>query len=196
MFLATSKPSTSKPSTEARLAPVDVRHAPLFCFTLLVTASALASFVLACATPFAAFAVIAAAMLPLQSALLVVAGAWLVNQGIGFGVLHYPIDATTIAWGFVIGAAALAATLVAAFALQALRTTRATLVFPVASIAAYVAYELTLLAATPVLGGTAAFTVDIVARLGLTSIGWLIGLAAICEIVRLIIVMHRNRQRS
>ena len=196
MFLATSKPSTFKSCTEARLAPVDVRHAPLFCFALLVTASALASFVLACATPFAAFAVIAAAMLPLQSALLVVAGAWLVNQGIGFGVLHYPIDATTIAWGFVIGAAALAATLAAAFALQALRTTRATLVLPVALIAAYVAYELTLLAATPVLGGTAAFTVDIVARLGLTSIGWSIGLAAICEIVRLIIVMHRNRQRS
>lgn len=191
MFLA-----TSKPFTEARLAPVDARQAPLFCFALLVTASALASFVLACATPFAAFAVIAAAMLPLQSALLVVAGAWLVNQGIGFGVLHYPIDAATIAWGFVIGAAALAATLVAAFALQALRTTRAPLALPVVLVAAYVAYELTLLAATPMLGGTAAFTADIVARLGLTSIGWLIGLTAICEIVRLIIVMHRNRQRS
>jgi hypothetical protein len=196
MFLATSKPSPSKPSTEARLAPVDARQAPLFCFALLVTASALASLVLACATPFAAFAIIAAAALPLQSALLVVAGAWLVNQGIGFGLLHYPIDATTIAWGFVIGAAALAATLIAAFVLQALRTTRALLALPAALVAAYAAYELTLLAATPVLGGTAAITADIVARLGLTSIGWLIGLAAICEIVRLSIAMHRNRQRT
>src|SRR5947209_18388535 len=96
-----------------RLAPVDARHAPLFCFGLLTAASCLASFALACATPFAAFAVIAAAMLPLRPALLVVAASWLVNQGIGFGVLHYPIDATTMAWGIVIGTAALTATRVA-----------------------------------------------------------------------------------
>jgi hypothetical protein len=184
---------TSASSHEARLAPVDARHAPLFCFGLMVTASALASLVLACATPFAAFAVIAAAMLPLQSALLVVAGAWLVNQGIGFGLLHYPIDASTFAWGFVIGAAALAGTLAATVTLQALRTTRAVLALPVALVAAYAAYELTLLAATPVLGGAAAFTAAIVVRIGLTSAGWFIGLAAICEIVRLAIAMRRGR---
>src|SRR5689334_12108048 len=100
-----------------RLAPVAQRHAPLFCFVLLTMASALASLVFACATPFAAFAVIAAAMLPLRSALLVVAGSWLVNQGIGFGVLHYPIDVTTMLWGLVIGTAALAGTLAASSAL-------------------------------------------------------------------------------
>src|ERR1700719_3527926 len=92
----------------SRLAPVEPRHAPLFCFALLTASCALASFALACATPFAAFAVIAAAMLPLRPALLVATGAWLVNQGIGFGALRYPIDASTIAWGFVIGVAALA----------------------------------------------------------------------------------------
>jgi hypothetical protein len=31
-----------------------------------------------------------------------------VNQGIGFGALHYPIDANTMLWGLVIGIAALA----------------------------------------------------------------------------------------
>lgn len=93
-----------------RLAPVEARYAPLFCFILLAVACALASFAFACAAPFAAFAVVAAATLPLQSALLVMAATWLVNQAIGFGFLHYPIDASTIMWGFVIGAAALAAT--------------------------------------------------------------------------------------
>ena len=34
---------------------------------------------------------------------------YFVNQAIGFGLLHYPIDTNTILWGFTIGAAALAA---------------------------------------------------------------------------------------
>jgi hypothetical protein len=49
---------------------------------LAVTASALASLAFACATPFAAFAVIVAAMLQVRSTLLIVATTWLVNQGI------------------------------------------------------------------------------------------------------------------
>jgi hypothetical protein len=58
---------------------------------LLTAACALASFAFACATPFAAFAAIAGAMLPLSAALPVVLAAWIVNQAIGFGVLGYPI---------------------------------------------------------------------------------------------------------
>src|SRR6516164_6200799 len=107
-----------------RLHPVEPRYASMFCFALLTVSCALASFALACATPFAAFAV-AAAMLPLRPALLVVTGAWLVNQSIGFGALHYPIDGSTVAWGFVIGAAALAATAVSAAVLRALPPNRA-----------------------------------------------------------------------
>src|SRR6266567_8154943 len=103
-----------------RLHPVEPRHASILCFALLTASCALASFALACATPFAAFAVIAAATLPLRPALLVVTGAWLVNQSIGFGALHYPIDASTIAWGLAIGAATLAATAVSATVLRAL----------------------------------------------------------------------------
>lgn len=64
------------PTTRSvRLAPVAPRYAPLFCFALLTMACALASFAFACATPFAAFAVVAAAMLPLPPALLVVGAA-------------------------------------------------------------------------------------------------------------------------
>jgi hypothetical protein len=172
-------------ATPHRLAPVESRYAPLFCFGLLTAACALASFAFACATPFAAFAVVAAATLPLQSALLVTAAAWLVNQGIGFGFLHYPVDASTIVWGFVIGAAALAATAVSIAVLRATERAGIVVALAAALIGAYAAYELVLFAATPFLGGVGAFTVAIIGRLGLLSVVWTIGLVAACEIARL-----------
>jgi hypothetical protein len=176
-----------------RLHPVEPRYAALFCFALLTVSCALASFALACATPFAAFAVVAAAALPLRPALLVVIGAWLVNQCIGFGALHYPVDASTIAWGFVIGAAALVATGAASTVLRTLPQGRTPLMLAIALVAAYAAYELALFAATPLLGGEGAFTVAIVTRIGLTSAVWLAGLVAACEIVRLIAPFGRGR---
>ena len=168
-----------------RLDPVAPRLAPVFCFALLTVSCALASLALACATPFAAFAVVAAAMLPLRKALLVIAGAWLVNQGVGFGALHYPVDGSTIASGVVIGAAALLSTAAASAVLRKLPQGRA-LMFAVTLIAAYATYEIALLSATPFLGGEGAFTAAVVARIGLTSAAWLAGLVAACEIVRLV----------
>ena len=142
---------------------MEAHYAAIFCFALLTVTCALASFALACATPFAAFAVIATATLPLRPALLVVTGAWLVNQSIGFGALHYPINASTVAWGSVIGAAALAANAASAAALRALPLNRTSLVLALTLICAYGAYELALFAATPFLGGAGAFTIAIVA---------------------------------
>lgn len=179
-----------------RLHPVEQRYAVMFCFGLLTVSCALASFAFACATPFAAFAVIAAATLRVRPALLVVTGAWLVNQSIGFGVLHYPVDANTIAWGFAIGAAALAATVASSVTLGALPQNRAVLALALAFVCAYAAYELTLFAATPLLGGEGAFTFEIVARIGLRSAAWLIGLVAACEIVRLLNPFGRGRTIS
>jgi hypothetical protein len=174
----------SSPASGFRLSPAEPRHAVLFCFALLTASCALASFALACATPFAAFAVIAAAMLPLRSALLVATGAWLVNQGIGFGALHYPVDAGTMIWGLVIGIAALAATVAAAAVLRLQGRTTPLLVL--ALLCGYGAYELVLFAATPFLGGADSFTAAIVGRIGLTNGVWLIGLVAACEIARLV----------
>jgi hypothetical protein len=180
----------------SRLDPVEPRYAPLFCFTLLTGACALASFALACATPFAAFAVIAAAMLPLRPALLVVTGAWLVNQGIGFGALHYPIDGNTMLWGLVIGIAALAATVTSAAVLRWLPQRSTPLVLALALVCGYGAYEIALLAATPFLGGADSFTSAIVGRIGVANAGWLIGLVAACEIVRLINPFKRGHMAS
>ncbi|WP_442869915.1 hypothetical protein [Bradyrhizobium sp. CCBAU 45389] len=179
-----------------RLHPVASRFAPMFCLALLTASCALASLALACATPFAAFAVVAAAMLPLRSALLVVTGAWLVNQSIGFGVLHYPVDGSTLAWGFVIGAAALMATAASSALLRALPQGRTPLILAVTLVAAYATYEFVLLAATPFLGGEGAFSAAIVTRLGLLSAIWLAGLVAVCEIARLAAPLGRKGAMS
>jgi hypothetical protein len=178
--------------TSMRLAPVGPTSAPSFSFVLFTFACALASFAFACATPFAAFAVVAAAMLPFSSALLVVLGAWIVNQGIGFGALHYPRDANTILWGLAIGAAALAATLIAAAVLRVVSRTSAAIAFGLALLAAYAVYELVLFGATPFLGGEGAFTAAVVARIGALNIFWLIGLVAASEIVRLLNRRYRT----
>ena len=180
----------------ARLHPVEPRYAPLFCFGLLTAACALASFAFACATPFASFAVIAAATLPLGPALLVATAAWLVNQAIGFGALHYPIDVNTIVWGFVIGAAALIATVAAASVLRLVQKTSAVIAFALALVAAYAAYELALFPATPFLGGEGAFTAAIVSRLGILNILWLIGLVAASEAARLLNQYRRQQTAS
>ena len=183
-------------SDGARLQPVPARHAAMFGFALLTVSCALASFVLACAAPFAALAVVAAAMLPLRPALLVMTGAWLINQGIGFGALHYPIDAGTTAWGFVIGAAALTATCVASAVFRVLPQNRAPLMLALVLAGAYAAYEVVLFTATPFLGGAGAFTAAVVARLGGLNVVWLIGLVVACEIVRLLNPLRRGGAMS
>jgi hypothetical protein len=179
-----------------RRAPVGPLAAPLFSFGLLTLACALASFAFACATPFAAFAVMAAEVLPLSSALLVVAAAWVVNQAIGFGALHYPTDANSIGWGIAIGAAALVATIASAFVLRLAQRKGALLALGLALIAAYATYELVLFSATPFLGGEGAFTMPIIARIGALNIVWLIGLVAVSATVRLLNPYRRHQTAS
>ena len=169
------------------LAPVESRFAPLFCLILLTAACALASFAFACATPFAAFGALAALMLPVPAALLVVAVAWIVNQAIGFGVLGYPIDASTMLWGLAIGAAALVATATSALVLRFLPRAGGPAALGLILIAAYAAYEVVLFAFTPALGGTGSFTLAIIARIGLLNVLWMIGLVAVCQVFRLLI---------
>jgi len=179
-----------------RLAPVAPRFAPLFCLASLTVACALASFVFACATPFAAFAVVAAAMLPLQAALVVMFAAWIVNQAIGFGALHYPFDINTVFWGFAIGVAALIATAASKLILRSLPRASSLVALTLALMGAYASYEVVLFAFTPALGGTGAFKLAIIARLGLLNLPWLIGLVAVCEVFRLLNLLSRRRTVS
>ena len=130
---------------------------------------------------------LAALMLPVPAALLVVAVAWIVNQAIGFGVLGYPIDAGTMLWGLAIGAAALIATAMSALVLRFLPRAGGPAVLGLILIAAYAAYEVVLFAFTPALGGAGSFTLEIIARIGLLNVMWMIGLVAACQVFRLLI---------
>lgn len=65
---------------------------------LLTAASVLTSFALACATPVAAFAGLAALHMRRFEATALMITVWAVGQGIGFGFLHYTHTAGTLAW--------------------------------------------------------------------------------------------------
>jgi hypothetical protein len=129
-------------------------------------------------------------MLTLRPAFLVVTGVWLVNQGIGFGLLHYPMDPDTIVWGFVIGLAALPATLMSCVVLRVMPRDGTPVALATAFLGAYCAHELVLFAATLSLAGAGSFTAAIVVRLDLLDALWLIGLVVVGELVR-----HRNSMR-
>ena len=121
----------------------------------LVATAILFSLALACGMPFAALSAIAAlTMAPKEAALLAGLG-WLANQVIGFGVLGYPWDAVTLAWGVALGLSALAAVAAAFFGARRVQKHGAGLRLASAFIAAWAAQQATVLAASVVLGGTA-----------------------------------------
>jgi hypothetical protein len=190
-------PDTLRSPVDAwrRATSVEPRLAALFCLVLLAGSCALASFAFACATPFGAFAVVAAALLPLQFALPVVAVAWIINQAIGFGAHGYPHNLNTLLWGFAIGVAALLST-VAAKTLLRSRFSSGPAALGLALLVAYAVYEFVLFAFTPFLGGAGAFTLPIVARLGLLNILWLIGLIIACGLFVMLIAISPRRQMS
>jgi hypothetical protein len=80
---------------------------------VLVVASVVFSLGFACAVPLAAFAAIAALTLSRRDAFALVGAVWLANQIAGFALHHYPVTASTLAWGAGLGAVAPLSTLTA-----------------------------------------------------------------------------------
>lgn len=145
---------------------------------LLVGAATVASAAFACAAPFAAVAMLAAATLPLRQALAVTAALWLGNQIVGYGLLGYPTDGESIAWGAIIGMASLAATFVAH---HASRATTQWSVLPRLSalfIAGFATYQVGLLLGSALIPANGAFALDIVAYVAFIDATWTIGLGA------------------
>ncbi len=140
----------------------------------------------ACATPFAAVAAFGALTLRSRAAVVLTLGVWLGNQAIGFGLLHYPQDASTFAWGGAIGMAALAA-LAAARGSSAIGGLPRLAAPAVAFVAAFAAYELVLYAATSVLAsGADAFAPDVVWRIFLdnaVALGLLMAARSVASLV-------------
>lgn len=120
----------------------------------------------ACATPFAAFAALAALTMPRRDALLLVGLVWFANQAVGFGVLHYPWTVSSIGWGFGLAAAALLACLAAQACADRLAKVPAFAASALAFLVAFAAYEGALYAFAIVFqSGEGAFTGEIVARI-------------------------------
>ena len=161
---------------------------------LLIVASAAVTTVYTCITPFAAFAVITATTLSRRQALSCTVVVWLANQVVGFGVLHYPWTATTLAWGVAIGGAAVVATLAAQWSLRYLGSFRS----PAPTVAAFVSaislYQLTLYAvAVSMLGGTGSFAPRIVAQVLLVNAVTLGGLWGLNQLVAAVGLLRRRR---
>ncbi len=65
---------------------------------------------------FAAFAAATALTLNTRDALLLTVALWLANQIVGFGLMGYPWDGSTLLWGAVLGVVALLSTAAARIA--------------------------------------------------------------------------------
>ena len=164
---------------------------------LLVAASLGFTFGFACAVPFAAFGAVAALSLSRRDALLLMLALWLVNQIVGFGVMHYTWDTMTVAWGGILGAIAVFSTLAA----QAAIVRNATIAAAGCFAAAFGVYEGGLyLISTFVMGGAEDFITSIVVRifeingaafLGLLATAFLIAAASAPRRAPLPLVVHR-----
>lgn len=151
--------------------------APFAWVSALALAALLGSGALACMLPFVALAAVAAATLSPRQALTAVGGIWAVNQAVGFGFLHYPVDLPTLGWGVALLGGTLAALIVARTVLA--RPGPAALRLPAAFAAAFVAYEVLLYGFAHIAGGTQNFSPAIVGEVLLNDALWFAGLLAV-----------------
>jgi hypothetical protein len=146
--------------------------------TLLIVAGAAATPVFACITPFVAIAALAAVTLPRRTALLATTGAWLGNQCIGFGMMHYPMTANTVVLGLslLIGALAIVPL---ADGLGAIVRVQRPIVLPVVTFGAgFALYELITYLFALLAGGRESYTAPIVALIFNVNLVWALGLGA------------------
>ena len=130
---------------------------------LLTAASVFVTLGMACATPFAALAALAALHMSRRDGLALIGIAWLADQAVGYGLLGYPRTANSFAWGVILGVGAFVALLAAQALAGRLRDRGAVLAGGLAFAGALVAYEGVLVVATAVLAsGAEAFSLPIV----------------------------------
>lgn len=156
------------------------------------------SLALACATPFAALAALAAVNMIRRDAFGLIGLVWLANQVIGYGILEYPHSIDSYAWGAAIGIAA-GLGLVAAM-VAGIRTAGYGGVVATASafIAAFSVYELVLYPFSFVLPGSdEAFSWPIVGQILVINALALAGLVALHRMaVWLGLVTHATTGRG
>lgn len=166
------------------------RQARMIWIAVIVVSGIGLSTVFACATPFAAFATLAALKLDRGQAAVAVGAAWLANQAIGYAVLGYPWTWDSLAWGLAIGVSAS----VAVVAARGLSSSRAApLAVSLPFVAAFAMFELGLYDFSFILpGGDGAFSASVVWHLFLLNATVLCVLMAAHHLVVLIHSLIRH----
>ena len=108
---------------------------------LLTAASTGTTWVLACATPFAALAALAAAHLSRRDGMILMLLAWGVSQAIGFGVHHYPVSPESFGWAAALLCGAMASTHAARAMLDRVASVSAPVRLTAAYVASFVAFK-------------------------------------------------------
>lgn len=111
---------------------------------LMAALTVIGSYGLACVAPLAALAALAALTLRRTEGLILVVGAWIANQAVGFLLLSYPHTADTYAWGAAIGVATVVGYFAASAATSLSNSTLARVAFAFA--ASFVVYQAALYA--------------------------------------------------
>jgi hypothetical protein len=137
-----------------------------------------------CLEPLVAVAVIAAGALPIRRAVVLTLAVWLAGQATGFGLHDYPRDPRTIAWGFGLGVAALAALAGAAPVLAATVGKPVWLRAGLAFVTAFVANQLVILGVEQVITGACEVRPGVISLVGAVNAAWLAGLLAVDAVVR------------
>lgn len=161
------------------------RH--LLWLSLLVAASVAFSFGFACAAPFAAFGAATASTLGTRDALVLTVALWLANQIVGFSLLGYPWDGTTLLWGGVLGVVALLSTTAARITSVHFAHMPRSVALALSFAAAFVAYEGSLYAISAAwLGGTEDFAAPIVAYIAALNVLAFLGLLILERLGRML----------
>jgi hypothetical protein len=132
---------------------------------ILTAASPLFTVFLACATPFVAFATLAALNMRSRSAAVLIGFVWFVNQAVGYGCLGYPWTAASFGWGIALGGASYVALFTAQRISGSLRAASEAVATAGALISAFVAFKAVIFGVSYILAGTgSAFTWPVVGR--------------------------------
>lgn len=147
---------------------------------LMTAASGVASFALACATPFPALAALAAMYVRRTDGLILLGASWLAAQIIGFGIKGYPLDGHALLWPVALGCAAAGSLFAAEAVTRGLAKLNPALRMGLAYVAAYAGFKLVVLVGVNLFDhGWAAFSLEVLTRQFVRYGAILLGLAAL-----------------
>ena len=147
---------------------------------LLTAASTATTLALGCATPFPSLAALAAVHMRRRDGLALMLLAWAASQFVGFFLLGYPRDGSTLGWAAGLGTAALGSALASYAALGALRYRSVAARLSLAYAAGFTAFKAIILGWALLLGGLhSVMAPDLIAEQFVRNAAILIGLYAL-----------------